>query len=93
MSRAVIRFLEIAGSFPGKPHIQEGSLLESFQDTPCGRGNAKWTLDLEKALRFPSVAKAFEFYRRRSATVPTRDDGKPNRPLTAYTVMIERLEL
>lgn len=56
-----------------------------------GRGKVLWTTKLTDAKRFPTTIEAFNYYRRQSATVPTRDDGKPNCPLTAYTVQIQRL--
>lgn len=86
----VIRFVEIAGPYVDLS-IPEGSWLASYHDTPCGRGHATWTLDQKEALTFPSFLQAFEFYRQRSIAVPTRDDGKPNRPLTGFTVMFEKL--
>jgi len=62
--------------------------VESYRDTPCGRGDLKVTRDPAKALRFPDAAKAMEFYRRQSKTRRWRSDGRPNRPLTAYSVEI-----
>ena len=41
-------------------------------------------------MRFVSIAEAMEYWRTVSTTVPFRPDGKPNRPLTAYTVEIEQ---
>ena len=87
----VIRFVAIAGPFVD-PNIPEKAWLASFEDTPCGRGRARWTADPKKALIFPSFLEAFDFWRQRSTTVPIRDDGKPNRPLTAYTVEFEKTE-
>jgi hypothetical protein len=44
--------------------------------------------DPGKAKRFLSFAEAAEFWKTQSKTVPYRPDGKPNRPLTAFTVEI-----
>jgi hypothetical protein len=79
-----------------KPYvIEEASVptrgfIKSYDDTPCGRGHVVFTPHVEKALRFESAGAAMEFWRTRSKTVPTRPDGKPNRPLTAFTVEIRR---
>jgi hypothetical protein len=56
-----------------------------------GRGSMEFTADQDEALTFPSVAEALTYWRTVSKTVPRRDDGKPNRPLTAYTVTIQTL--
>ena len=40
------------------------------------------------ALEYPSTIAALEAWRRVSARAPVRPDGKPNRPLTAYTVEV-----
>lgn len=44
------------------------------------------TREAAKAKRFDDAAKAFLFYKQDSGR--TRDDGRPDRPLTAYTVEI-----
>lgn len=47
--------------------------------------------DSAGALRFPNKVTAMACVFRRAATVPTRPDGKPNRPLSAFTLVIEEL--
>lgn len=47
--------------------------------------------DIERAKKFPSAREAMEEWRRISRSVPTRPDGKPNRPLTAFTVEVEKV--
>lgn len=49
------------------------------------------TDDPRKALAFEDVAAAWETWTRQCKRTPLRPDGKPNRPLTAFTVAIERL--
>jgi hypothetical protein len=39
-------------------------------------------------MTFPSKAAALDYYFTTSKTVPRRPDGRPNRPLTAYTIEI-----
>ena len=64
--------------------------LRSYDaDTPDGRGAIVTTTVRDEALRFDDLAAAFECWKRTSATRPLRPDGKPNRPLTAYTITFE----
>lgn len=55
-----------------------------------GRGHALWTTDPDQAVPFASIMEAREAWMCVPITRPTRDDGKPNRPLTAYTIAIQR---
>jgi len=49
------------------------------------------TDDPEQAIQFESFEEAFECWRQVSTRTPTRPDGRPNRPLTAFAVTIEPL--
>lgn len=42
-----------------------------------------------EAKQFPSAVEAVEYWQAVDPTNPIRPDGKPNRPLTAFTVEIE----
>jgi hypothetical protein len=57
--------------------------------TPDGRGKITTTTVQAEALRFDDLPAAFECWKTTSTTVPLRDDGKPNRPLTAFTITFE----
>jgi hypothetical protein len=46
------------------------------------------TPHVAKARGFSSSTEALEHWRRQSVVYPLRPDGKPNRPLTAYTVEV-----
>jgi hypothetical protein len=88
-----IRYAALAG-YPihsqGEPPV--GAWLESFDPAAYdGRGLVRWTVDPAKAARFPSKEMAFRTWYASPACRPIRPDGKPNRPLTAYTVTIEEL--
>lgn len=61
-------------------------------DAYGGRGLVTWTTDRSKAMRFADLGEAFECWRRQSTVVPLRDDGKPNRPLTAFTITFDVIE-
>lgn len=70
-----------------------GRYLASYDpDGNSGFGDLALTTDPARAKRYPSTTAAAEDYRRRSTVLPTRPDGEPNRPLTAYTVEIITVE-
>jgi hypothetical protein len=85
----VIRAVGFANGVPC-PH--EGQFLESFDhDAYDGRGYGEYTARPSKAKHFNSYGEALDFWGKRSTVKPLREDGKPNRPLTALTVVIETL--
>lgn len=55
-----------------------------------GLGEAWFTNNKAEARSFADLVEATEFWRRQSTTKPLRDDGEPNRPLTAYNVTFEQ---
>lgn len=54
-----------------------------------GRGECLGTLDVSEAKKFSTVQEAMRFYNKVPACRPIREDGRPNKPLTAYTVEIQ----
>ena len=73
--------------------IQYGDYLEwSDPDARNGFGDDRWTPDLAKAKRFASFMAAMECWKAQSSRRPFRDDGRPNRPMTAYSVSPERID-
>lgn len=67
-----------------------GSYLAAYDpDAYDGGGYAEWTKVMAQALRFASAGEAMACWRQQSMVRPLRDDGEPNRPLTAYSVTIE----
>jgi hypothetical protein len=61
-----------------------GQFLEHFDPTTEVKG--AWTNDLTRARKFASKEDAFEVWR---TSIGTRSDGKPDRPLTAFSVGIQ----
>lgn len=55
-----------------------------------GRGELLETVLITEAKRFKTNADAMEFWKTQSERRPLRPDGEPNRPLTAFTVLIEK---
>jgi hypothetical protein len=67
-----------------------GAWLERFDaEFGGGRGWARWTRDPRKAAQYPNLAAAHAAWTTVPKCAPVRPDGKPNRPLTAFTVTIE----
>jgi hypothetical protein len=76
-----------------KDEMVMGPYLEwSDPDANHGFGNERWTDDLAKAKKFKSFMAAMECWKAQSSVKPYRPDGKPNRPLTAFSVMPEKIE-
>jgi len=66
--------------------------LVSFDpDAFQGRGHIDLTDDASKAQRFADASSALATWKQPSTVVPFRIDGKPNRPLSAYTVEVRPL--
>jgi hypothetical protein len=52
-------------------------------------GFAKTTRDIQKAIRFTSADAVLAFVFQQSKVTPFRPDGQPNRPLTAFKLLVE----
>ena len=82
--------LRIVGGANGAPCPEAGCYVRRYSaDGYGGRGCLLLTPQVEHAHHYPSFIDALEEWRRVSATHPVRKDGKPNRPLSAFTVTIE----
>jgi hypothetical protein len=69
-----------------------GAYLKAFDvDAADGYGTAEWTTDQAEALTYLSFSDAAEAWRRQSTVRPFRPDGRPNRPLTAFSCEISLL--
>jgi hypothetical protein len=67
--------------------VPVGSYLASYNpEGDRGNGVATWTRDPAQAMTFPTGAAATACYRAVPLNRPLRSDGKPNRPLTKFTV-------
>lgn len=63
--------------------------LKAFDaDADGGRGRIEPTTNPDEAMRFDTANEALALWRTPSRVVPTRTDGKPNRPLTAFSIEI-----
>jgi hypothetical protein len=95
MTRYGIRLISTAGRIiSGRTtdeDIRNRWIAEADVDAYDGRGWVVGTRDPELALSWPDKQQAIEFYMTDSKVRPLRADGLPNRPLTAFNVVIEPL--
>ncbi len=68
----------------------EGQYVHRYNpDGNMGRGDLILTHDKSKAKRYMDFKQATDDWRRISTTHPVRHDGKPNRPMTAFTIQVK----
>lgn len=89
----VIKVWEAVGiSRGGQPLAAEGMFLKSYDiDAHDGEGLATFTKHRAEAMHFDTHIEAWKLWKQQSKLKPLREDGKPNRPLTAYSIMVEEL--
>jgi len=79
--------IKIVGAAIGSPCPERGMYVASYDpDGNDGMGTITFTENPDEALKYDNMVVAMDAYRAVSNTHPTRLDGLPNRPLTAYTV-------
>jgi len=79
--------IRIMGLADGRPCPVAGEFIASMDfEAHGGRGDLVTTPHFDRAMKFKDLGEAFSFWRASPANKPTREDGQPNRPLTAYTV-------
>jgi hypothetical protein len=67
--------------------VPVGSYLASYDPEGAdGNGLVRWTRDPAQAMTFATAAAASACHRAVPYNRPLRWDGKPNRPLTLFTV-------
>ena len=70
----------------------DGKYLRAFDvDAGDGVGSVEWGT-LDEAKRFPTRFEATKTVMTVSKVQRKRDDGKPNRPLTAWSWEVERVD-
>jgi hypothetical protein len=92
---AIVKCIELAGKviqIEGEEKSPAGMWLQAYDvEAHEGRGAVQWTESRYNAMIFHDPATAMRLWQTQSVTTPLRPDGKPNRPLTAYTVEVENL--
>lgn len=65
----------------------DGEYLTTFDpEFMDGFGKANTTKEIADARIFNDLADVMAFWKTRSTVKPTRSDGRPNRPLTAFSI-------
>lgn len=83
----VIQILSLAN---GTRSPFDGGFVKTFDpDAFNGRGDLDVVMKAKDARKFDTQVEALRFWQQQSTVKPTRADGKPNRPLTAFNVTIE----
>jgi hypothetical protein len=86
---SVIKVLDNA--FTGQKPLTDTWIAGVDFEANGGWGSIELTNDFGRAMRFESNKTALRFWRTQPRSRPLRPDGKPNRPLTMYTVEITEL--
>ena len=82
----IIKVLALASAGPS---INDDTYLKEFDfEARNGLGTIITTDSIQEAKSFSGIAEAAEFWKTISTTRPIRPDGKPNRPFTAYTILM-----
>jgi len=90
MTEYVLRLWSVEGKVVDPDPVCVGKFLESFNvEYAEGRGCAKFTGDVSRAMRFATHADALRTWNTQSRVKPLREDGRPNKPLTAFTMTID----
>jgi len=78
--------IKIAGYADGRSCPLVGCYLQEFN---FEADDGTFTDDRDDALEFANAGAAMDFWRTQSLTVPIRPDGRPNKPLTMFSIEIE----
>lgn len=89
----VLRILAVSNGEDQHLPMPDSVYLKSYDiEAHDGRGSADLTSNKNKAVRFVSLNHAVGVWNTQSKIRPLRPDGKPNKPLTAFTVEVEELK-
>lgn len=89
----VLRILAVSNGEGQHLPLTEPVYLKSYDiEAHDGRGSAEWTRNRNDAMKFVSLNHAAGAWNTQSKIRPLRPDGKPNKPLTSFTVEVEEME-
>ena len=75
---------------PGWYETEKWGYLKSYDpEAYGGRGEVTFTGSIDEAMEFADRHAAWACYFQVPKCAPSRPDGRPNRPLTAYTIFID----
>jgi hypothetical protein len=88
----VMRCVGLVGKQLNSTAVPVGMFLTDYDpEAYDGEGDAGWTADLGEAMRFATERDLIGCWQLVPVNRPSRGDGLPNRPLTAYTVTAEQV--
>lgn len=86
--------IEIWDKFPDPPHFRTRGWLQAYDpEAADGEGYIELTFMPEMALKFPNLKDAIDFCNRVPENKPLREDGKPNKPLTIFSLQYIEMRL
>lgn len=94
-TKCVIVCVGLAGGVisPTERDAPTGAYLKSYNPEAFdGQGFAEWTHEPKDAKVFSNLTEAHACWTQVPNSRPLRPDGKPNRPLTAFSVQITLLD-
>ena len=84
-----MRQIFLIGNTIGIPTALDHTWLREYDpDAHGGRGVIRGTKNRAEAMQFAEAGDAMKLWRAQSRVRPLRPDGRPNRPLTAYTIEV-----
>ncbi len=91
--------LKIVGRAIGLPSVFDGRYLVEYDPEIDGRdpkgrpmrAHVVTTSNKSEARQYADSIEAFGHWKQQCKREPVRPDGKPNRPLTAFTVELEKV--
>jgi hypothetical protein len=87
LPETAIRIVLISHADGRTDGVSVGAYLASYDpEGDAGNGVAVWTRDPAQAMTFPTGEAATACYRAVPPNRPLRPDGKPNHPLTTFSV-------
>jgi hypothetical protein len=92
--RYVLKILGMPADTVNRPAPElESTYVKSFNpDAFDGRGELVVTRDVSQAIDFDTQESAFLFWGKTPTLRATRPYGKPNRPLSAYHMVIQQVK-
>ena len=85
----VLRIVDCPGIVLSGQAAPIGEYIEDFDVEPYPFGTVTTTPDKQDAKRFANMIDALDFWKQEVGEL--RDDGKPNRPLSALSVEVENV--
>lgn len=84
-----MKVIKSEGLADGRPKFNGQFLVAYDPEALGGMGSFVWSSDVSQAMQFSDAGEAFKLWTSIPVSRPVRPDGKPNKPLTAFTISVE----